>query len=61
MIADNLEACDKVYGYRVDNVTDSTFKLVEEFKMMNHQNISSNSDSPKQLQKFKVKIKSTEL
>lgn len=55
-IADNLEACDKVYGYRVENATCSTSKLIEDFKIMCQTEISSNVDENPKHQEFKVKI-----
>uniref|UniRef100_A0A2S2PTA6 Condensin complex subunit 2 n=2 Tax=Schizaphis graminum TaxID=13262 RepID=A0A2S2PTA6_SCHGA len=35
-ISDYLEASAKVYSYRVDNLTETTSKLVEQFKSMNY-------------------------
>ncbi|XP_022177180.1 uncharacterized protein LOC111038410 [Myzus persicae] len=55
-ISDYLEATAKVYSYRVDNLTETTSKLVEQFKSMNYAKsttpIDDEDDAPK-IQKSK--------
>lgn len=58
-MADNLEASAKIYGFRVDNFSDSTSKLVEEVRAIKFKKDMAklNDDNePSKTQKPKVNL-----
>ncbi|KAL4154521.1 hypothetical protein QTP88_000380 [Uroleucon formosanum] len=54
-ISDYLEASAKIYSYRIDNVTETTSRLVEEFKSMNYKKSTTPEDDDNAMKMQKSK------